>query len=231
MASPTIVATTETSKSASSTSISAGTGSPLNGEGVLIFVSWDGGTGTVTFSGGYTELYDLNDDEGIADGAAAYKQAGASEPSTITITCSVSTRFAVVCFRVSGHLSFSTQAPDFATVVNEGNTVTHDPPNVSVTGGSADILTFAACAYDTYTSTVSTYPSSYTGTGTVQSGTSGAQCSMAYCSRALTAASENPGAYTLSATRRAVNGTVIIQAAGVASTLPAGSLGLLGVGK
>ena len=230
MASPLIVATTPTPKSTSSTSVLALTGSPQDGEGVLIFVSWDGGTGEVTFTDEHIRLYSLNDVDGYAGGAAAYKQAGVSESSTTTINCSVSTRFAVICFRVSGDLNFSTHPPDFGTVINEGNTVTHNPPSVPVTGGSADILTFATCAYDTYTPTVSSYPNLYTGTGTVQSGASGAQCSMAYCSRSLTAASADPLDYTLSATRRAVNSTVIIQEAAAAS-LPAGSLGLLGMGK
>lgn len=214
MASPSIVAETPSNDDNDTTSFTILTGSPLEGEGSLIFLSRDnGGTGTVTWSDGYTELYDLNDDDGFSSGAAAYKQAGASEPSSITVTASVSGEFTARAYRISGHLSFATQAPDVGTVTNGGNTVTHNPPSVNVTGGAADILSFAVLPFDTHNSDVNTYPSSYINTGVTRSGVSGSQCSLAFCTRAITSvSSEDPGAFTLSATRRGIPTTVLVQA-------------------
>lgn len=233
MASPTIVAETASNNSSASTTFTINTGSPLSGEGVIIILSRDnGGSGTVTWSDSYVELFDLNDDDGFSSGAAAYKQAGGSEPSTITVTSTVSGEFAARCYRVSGHLDFSTQAPDVGNLTSGGNTVTHDPPSVNVTGGAADILSIAALPYDTHNSNVNTFPTSYINTGTTQSGTSGSQCTLAFCTRALSSvSSEDPAAFTLSATRRGLPTTILIQEAAVAAALPAGSLGLLGVGK
>lgn len=214
MASPTVVAETPSNDDNATTSFTISTGSPLEGEGVVIFLSRDnGGTGTVSWSDGYTELYDVNDDDGFSSASAAYKQAGASEPSSITVTSTVSGEFTARAYRVSGHLSFATQAPDFGIVTDGGNTVTHDPPSVNVTGGAADILSLVALPFDTHNSNVNTYPSSYINTGVTRSGVSGSQCSLAFCTRAITSvSSEDPGAFTLSATRRGIPTTVLIQA-------------------
>lgn len=214
MASPTIVATTFSNSSSGSTSFTVNTGSPVSGEGVVIILSRNGGTGSVTWSDSYIELYDLNDDDGFACGAAAYIQAGGSEPSTITVTSTTSVEFSAVCYRVSGHLDFSTQAPDIATVVNGGNTTSHDPASASVTGGAADILALTAASIDTHNVSVTGYPTSYTNTGRLQSGTSGSQCQIAYATRSLSSvSSEDPAAFTISNTRRAVLGTILIQEA------------------
>lgn len=232
MASPTIVATTISLNGTASTSFSISTGSPLQGEGVIIVLSRNSGSGSVTWSDGFTEMFDLNDVDGFSSGAAAYKQAGASEPSTITVTSTTSDEFVAVCFRISGHLDFSSQAPDFDAVETEGNTVTHDPPSVNVTGGTADILSLAVIPYDTHNAGVSTYPTSYTGTNKTQSGASGSQCSIAYGNRSLSAvSSEDPSAFVLSTSRRGIPATILIQEAVADSGLPIGTLSLLGVGK
>ena len=227
MASPTIVAETASNNSGSSTTFTINTGSPLSGEGVIIVLSRDGGSGSVTWSDSFVELFDLNDDDGFSSGAAAYKQAGGSEPSTITVTSSLAGEFAARCYRISGHLSFSTQAPDVGTVVNEGNVTSHNPPSVNVTGGSADILSLAMLPYDTHNVSVSTYPTSYINTGRTQSGVSGSQCTLAYATRALSSvSSEDPAAYTLSGTRRAIPATILIQAAAAGGTNPKGVFGM-----
>ena len=221
MASPTIVAETASNSASSSTTFTVNTGSPLSGEGVIIILSRDGGSGTVTWSDSFVELYDLNDDDGFSSGAAAYKQAGGSEPSTITVTSSLSGEFAARCYRISGHLDFSTQAPDVGTITSDGNVTSHDPPSVNVTGGAADILSIAALPVDTHNVTISTYPTSYINTGRTQSGTSGSQCQIAFATRALSAvSSEDPSAFVLSGTRRAIPTTILIQAAAAAGVTP-----------
>lgn len=233
MASPTIVDTTISSNGTASTSFSIDTGSPLQGEGVIIVLSRNSGSGQIDlWSDDYIELFSFNDSDGFASGAAAYIQAGGSEPSSITVTSSTSDEFVAVCFRISGHLDFDTQAPDFDTLVSGGNTATHDPPNVSVTGGSADILALAVLPYDTHNAGVSTYPTSYIGTNKTQSAMSGSQCSIAYGNRSLSAvSSEDPSAFVLSTSRRGIPATILIQEAGADSGLPIGTLSLLGVGK
>lgn len=233
MASPVIVATTISSNPSASNTFTVNTGSPQSGEGVIIAISRNSGSGQIDlWSDDYKQLFSSNDSDGFASGAAAYIQAGGSEPSSITVTSSTSDEFVAVCFRISGHLDFNTQAPDFGTLVGGGNTVTHDPPNVSVTGGAADILALAVLPYDTFNAGVSTYPTSYIGTNKTQSDISGSQCSIAYCNRSLSAvSSENPAAFVISTSRRGVPATILIQAAAADSGLSIGTLSLLGAGK
>jgi len=215
MASPVVVAETASSSSSGSTTFTINTGSPLEGEGYIITLSRNSGSGSVTWSDSMNELFDVNDDDGFSSGAAAYKQAGASEPSSITVTSTTSDEFIARCYRISGHLDFSTQAPDVGVVVNEGNTTTHNPPSVNVTGGSNDILSLAALPLDTHNASITTYPTSYVNTGRGTSGVSGSQCSLGYGRRAMLAvASEDPSAFVLSTTRRGTPATILIQAAG-----------------
>jgi len=212
MTSPTVVLETESGNSGSSTTFTVDTGSVQDGEGSIIVVSRDGGSGTVTFSDGYTESLDANDDDGFASAAVAYKQGGASEPSSITVTSTLSGEFTARAYRVSGHLSFDTQAPDIGFLTNEGNVTVHNPPSVNVTGGTKDILSIALLPFDTHNVSVSIFPSGYTNTGMTVSGASGSQCSLAFARRALSAVSlEDPGSFTLSGTRRGIPITLLIQ--------------------
>lgn len=230
MASPVIEGTADSNSSTSSTSFTVNLPTGIvSGEGILVAVTRDGGAGTVSFPAGYTELYDLIDDDSFATGAAAWKQSTGGEPASITVTSTTSDPFVARAWRISGATDFTVTPPDFDTVVNAGNTTTHDPPNVSVTGGSNDILIIPILHFDTYTASVSSFPSGYGNTGSAASGTSGSQCEMAWCDLSTTAASENPGAYTLSTTRRAVTSTIIFQASGGAPAVTNVNLPLLGV--
>ena len=212
MTSPSVVAETPSNSSSGSTSLSINTGSPLENEGVIIFISRDPGSGTVTWADGYIELFDVIDDDLKSTTSVAYKQAGASEVSSTTVTATVSSKFAARAYRISGHLSFATQAPDFGYVTDDGLVTVHNPPSVSVTGGTKDVLSIAALPFDTVGATVSTFPSSYTNTGLTASGASGSQCSLAFCRRDLSAvSSEDPGAFTITATRRGIPITVLAQ--------------------
>ena len=212
MASPSVVLETPSNSSSGSTSLSINTGSPLENEGVIIFLSRDPGEGTVTWADGYIKLFDVIDDDLKSTGSVAYKQAGASEVSSTTVTATVSSKFAARAYRISGHLSFATQAPDFGYVTDDGLVTVHNPPSVNVTGGPKDILSIAALPFDTVGATVSTFPSGYTSTGLTASGASGSQCSLAFCRRDLSAvSSEDPGAFTITATRRGIPITVLAQ--------------------
>lgn len=232
MASPAIVAETQSSNSASSSLFPIATGSPQPGEGVIIILSRDGGTGNVTWIDGYIELFDLNGDDGRTSGSAAYKQAGSSEPATTNVTSTVAGEFVARAFRITGHLDFSIQAPDSDTVTSDLNASIHDPPGVTVTDGPKDILALAVLPTDTHTAGINTFPAGYAGTGTTHSGTSGSQCSLSYCHLEISnVSSENPSQFEMDNTRRALPTTILIQADSVpVSSIVAGSLSLLGVG-
>lgn len=212
MASPSVVLETESGNDSTAMAFTVDTGGVQDGEGSIIVLSRDGGTGTVTFSDSYIELVDANDDDGFASAAVAYKQGGASEPSSITVTTTLSGEFTARAYRISGHLDFDTQAPDIGFLTDDGNVTTHNPPSVNVTGGPKDILSLAVLPFDTDGPTVSTFPTGYTNTGLTVSGSSGSQCSLAFCRRDLSSvSSEDPDAFTITATRRAIPITILIQ--------------------
>ena len=200
----------------------------VSGDLLLAFIGVDplGGTGlTVTPPSGWTESYDVQDTGQFCTSAMWYRKADGAEGATIDITVSASRAGCARIYRISGAEDPATQAPEFVNVVNAGSTTTHDPATITPAGGSKDYLYFANCYFNTYTANVSTYPSGYTSTGTLRTGTTGAEGSLAYAVLSSTASSsENPGAYTLSVARDAVTTTVAIAPPATgASTLTASS--------
>lgn len=168
-----------------------------------------------SFPAGFTELYDIENSESFVTGLCAYKFSSGSESATEAFTLDTEDSVVAIIYRISGAINPSTQVPEYAAVSAAGNTVTHDPPSLTPTGGSKDYLWFAISAIDTRNITVDTFPTSYTNTGDDESQTSGSGAIIAYCNRARTALSEDPAAFTISATRRSVTATIVIHPVGV----------------
>jgi hypothetical protein len=88
---------------------------------------------------GWNELLD----EAIVLGLyIAWRLADGTEGTTTTFTLSSATRGAWIVYEISGMADPGTQAPQVGTTAT-GSSVNPDPPSVSVTGGSKDILTIA----------------------------------------------------------------------------------------
>lgn len=131
----------------------------------------------------------------------AYRYADGTEGSTIDLTSSASTRSATITYRISGAADPSVQAPQIGTTAT-GSSTTPDPPSVSVTGGSKDILTIACFGRggenadnDTWTSAA---PSGFGTLLQKACGTAGTNLGglIATAHLASTTATSNPGTFT-----------------------------------
>jgi len=220
MATPVIESTADSTLGSASTTFTITYPTGIAADDVLLLVGSVDNASTpadyVTgYPSGWTELFDDPDDDGFARGFLAYKKADGTETGTFNLTLSSSRPACARMYRISGAEDPATQAPEYVNKTDTGNSTTHDPPAITPAGGSADYLYFAFLPYDTYTVTVSTYPSGYTSTGDLQSGSSGAQCRLGYAVKSTTASTtENPSSYTLSSTRRSVVTTVAITPSG-----------------
>lgn len=108
---------------------------------LLLVIADKGSTAaTITDDGGLTELLDENSANGLY---IAYKQMDGTEPASITLTTSASTRLVEIAYRISGAENPATQAPEIATT-GTGTSATPDPPNLAApAAGSKDYLYIA----------------------------------------------------------------------------------------
>ena len=220
MATPVIESTADSTLSTGSTTFTVTYASGISADDVLILIgSADDAATPANFvtgwPAGWTELYDTADDDGFARGFLAYKKADGTETGTFNLTFASNAEACARMYRISGAEDPATQAPEYVNKTDTGNSTTHDPPAITPAGGSDDYLYLALLPFDTDGPTVSSYPSGYTSTGLLVSGTAGSQCSLAYAVKSTTSTTtENPGAFTISATRRSVVTTVAITPSG-----------------
>jgi hypothetical protein len=148
---------------------------------------------------------------------------GSEGTGQLSVTPSASCKYAAIVYRIAGARSFASQSPDILSAI--GNSANPDCPSESVTGGPKDILSLALDTHVGEQTTTVTYPTSYTNTGQVTTGSGGAvatNCQINFCSRQLTAASsEDPSAFTISGANPWTALTILIQepAAAAAASL------------
>ena len=169
-------------------------GSASSGNLLLVqfYISGGSPAGTITWpsgGGAFTEFF--TGTNGNNKLAWAYRQADGTEGSTITVTTSTSHKSAHRAFRITGHEIPATQAPESATAAT-GSSTTPDPGSLSPTGGSKDYLWIAGTAQAADDATAG--PTSYTDLNTARASSS---VTCATAERTLTAASEDPGAFTI----------------------------------
>lgn len=107
-------------------------------------------------------------------------------------------------YRVTGGVGI----PPFVVGSTSGNTTTPDPPSLTAPWGSAANLWLTFASVGEFGATASAFPTNYTGV-TDKSGTSG-HVSLASAYRELTAATENPGTFTIDATLKWASTTIVI---------------------
>lgn len=183
---PTVVTTnTSTGASSSSHTVSLPTGI-VSGNLLIAFCALNDDR-THTWPAGWTELTDA--DTGNIVASVAYRVADGSEGSTISVSLGGgSSTSAHITLRITNY----TGTPEAGTPVG-GTSTTPDPPSVSPSWGSDEILVLAFASSRT-SSVASAAPSGYGNLITVANGSNPA----AACARLeVTASSENPGTFTL----------------------------------
>ncbi|KKL61161.1 hypothetical protein LCGC14_2198090, partial [marine sediment metagenome] len=150
---------------------------------------------TVTFPAGWTMLTD-DTPGGIMNFTAYYRIADGSEGSTITVVTSNAEMTAHTSYRITDYLGI----PEIGATVTSISAIP-DPPNLTPSWGAKDTLWLAITGYDIGQTAISAYPASYTdGRNDRSDSVNGVGVGIAR--RELNAASENPGTFTLSTSRR-----------------------------
>ena len=162
-------------------------------------VRFAGGMGTVTFTG-YTQFFTDSSDVSDDTVRAYYRWADGTEGADDTLSCTTSQKLGAICWEITGAENPATQTPE-ASAAAFGTTGANvaDPPTVTPTGGSKDYLFLAVGTQDGEVGAYTAFPTNYANLIAANSGTGGAAGSnvvMGGASRQLTAASENPGAFT-----------------------------------
>jgi len=210
MAAPTVDATNtsihDSDVTSHTVSLPAGISS---GDLLIVIFAVDANPG-VTWPGGWTEIAEVLQEAQVTL-AVAYRQADGGEGATIIVTSGTAQMSAHTTYKISGHENPATQAPELSTGAN-GFGVNPDPDSLSPTGGSKDYLWLAVHAHDGTRST-DAFPTNYTN-GISTQGVNGGSAGAGSAERQLTAAAEDPGAFTISASEQWAAATVAVHPVG-----------------
>lgn len=167
------------------------------GDIILVVIGFGKGSTTVTWPSGWTVLWTYSGPAatGYGTSSAAWRIADGTEGSSITITTSNNVRFAAVSFAVRDHggeLEHVSAA--------SGGSATPDPPALTPSWGAAGTLWIVAESGDTRSGPPTAWPAGYDYFYVWAAATSGSGnwAHAAAAARQLNAATENPGAFTLS---------------------------------
>lgn len=183
--------------------------SPVAGNRITLMFAVDGGSNTViTWPAPFATNVIFRGNSGTSVAVEiAETEATGLEGSTITVVTNNTEQSAHLAYQISGH------DPAQASEVAGGSS--NDPPSLTPTGGAKDYLWITGIApNDGVAGIITGFPANYINTGQVNNGTSGsAGASLAYATRELNAASENPGAFTESPDPVDVNFTLAVHPA------------------
>ena len=176
---------------------------------ILIFTCEDGNIDTDP--GGWTILSST----GVAQGdMQIYIKDATGSETTATVGVDATTTALSHVWRIQTGTWEGTLATavDTSSVNDQGNTSSPNPPAVTAGWGSDTNLFITTVGARDDAVTVDSYPTNYSGnqTGTTQGGTNDG-CSLGSASRALTAASDDPGTFSLSSSDRTSSFTIVVQ--------------------
>lgn len=179
------------------------------GDLIIIFLAQDfPSTTSPTYPQSWSTLFNqANTRNGWAFLSCAYKYADGSEGSSITVTVANSPTVARA-YRVGNAIG----TPEYTLVYSSTSTTSAPNPANLTMSQDKRWMVFAICAINTDSITFLSYPSSYVGTGQTAA-TDGAGVRLGYARNPVQAASENPGAFSLSGARDHVTATVAVRAA------------------
>lgn len=201
MAFPVDAARAGTNFTSAATSFAVNVNSPAASDLLIVLIRFAGAPGTITFTG-YTPLVAGDSSDASDDTTCVFwRHADGAEGATDTVTTVNSVKAASICWRITGADDPATQAPEISTVAVGTTTAnTCNPTAVTPTGGSKDYLFLALGAQDGEVGAFTAAPTNYnTNLVVANSGTAGlpaTNCQMGGGTRQLTAASDDPGAFT-----------------------------------
>jgi len=175
-----------------------------SGDVLVLWFHTDGNT-TISWPAGYTELFeaDMATEGGSGTGSLAHRTCDGTEGSSITVTTGGTQEAAWGVYRITGASGNVEHA--FA----EGSSATPDPPNLTPSWGAKDTLWIATACEDNADLT-GTAPTNYANNVLHQFNT---DAEIVMGTRALNAASENPGTFAAAADEW-ICATVAVEPAG-----------------
>src|SRR5574341_1316784 len=186
------------------------------GDLLIVIHSTDLNGGTRTWDGGFNEI--LDDTTTNTNIGVAYKIATGGD--TLTVTRSAQDRFSAIALRITAASWHGTTPPEISTIAT-GSSTTPDPNSVTASWGAADNLFIAFHGHDTTTAnaSVTVWPANY-----AQNQIEGPYCSSSgepnLATRELAAASDDPGTFTISASRPWKAGTIVVRPVAVVPPPP-----------
>ena len=167
---------------------------------------------SIVWPAGWTPLYSANGSSNRVATFGAWRDAdGASDGISVSPTLSLARKSCALVYRISGAMSGAIQSPYWILDTTQGSVNNPNPPNLAPGAGALDYLALTFAPADTYSISLNSPPSGYINEGALQSGSSGAQCTLFYAEKALSAAlSEDPGPFDLSSTRYSIPTTILI---------------------
>jgi len=186
------IAATATTSSAVSTSHNINLPSGIQaGDLLLVGLTNKDSAGAPTFPAGWTQVWSLANDPGAANRClhvGYYRIADGSEGATITVTFGGSVAVGAWAYRITGaHPAI----PEGATARNGTANDNPNPPPLNPAGWDIDDTLWIASFGEPGNRTVSAFPANYTLSQIDGDG-------IAVAARALAAASDDPGAFTIS---------------------------------
>ncbi len=218
MAFPSVAASAVTNGSTAADPVTVNLPSGIVAGSLLIMLIRNAGANLTTGPSGWTQLASSGADASDDTTSIFWKKADGSEGSTITVDYASSQKFAAITLRITGHADPATQPPEISATANTGTATTPNPPDLTPTGGAKDYLWLWMGGWEgEQTSPPTGDPANYTGRLGADSGTAGAvttNCRVAVSTRQLNAASENPPAWTISASDDFTTWAVVVHPAG-----------------
>ena len=200
MAAPVDSARVATNIATAATSHAVNVGSPVAGTLLIVAARFAVAPGTITFTG-YTPLV-AGDTSDASDDTTSifYRWADGTEGATDTLTTGNSTKCCFIAWEITGAHNPAVLPPQVSTVA-VGTTAANsaNPTSVVPTGGSKDYLFLAIACQDGEVGAYTASPTNYSAITAANSGTGGLPATnvqMGAGSRQLTAASDDPGAFT-----------------------------------
>lgn len=182
------------------------------GELLLAWMIFNADT-TITGMTGWTALSSNTASPGRS--AVYGKIATGSEGTSISATTSTSNAGAFLVQRISNNKGGLVAGTDYTVAVAAAATTANpNPPSVTAGWGSANNMFIAACAVRGDNDTVTGYPTNYgSGTGKVTTNGGGGGATVGAAVRQLTAATDDPDTFTLSASEFGRAYTIVIRPA------------------
>jgi hypothetical protein len=200
---PTLVNTAVTNGTATATLQVINLPASIRNGDLLLAIVRNAVASTYTWPAGWTELIDASDDGDDDENTIGWRVSDGTDSATFTVTATVTGKFAGYVAQIRGARAV---APTLSTVATGTTAANPDATSVTATGGARDYLYGSVFGMGGEpTVPVTTYPTNYSlGNNTANSGVAGTaatNCIVAGAWRQLNAASDDPGAFTVSGTK------------------------------